>query len=190
MNWNNSTTSGEKCPELSNISYENPKFDSDYRDAILEMIEVDQAARTGKGGETQPIHVVDSLNIQKLLSLIDEKGYPNPKNVGHIAAGNAFIIMLHFDSDIGNKKLKPIIDKAYNDGFIAPSQYAWIIDRRRNWGPEKLDPYYYQLPIHKYFDLSIEEIAEIDKRRDSIGLKPLSEVNITKTDNGGISIQM
>ncbi len=83
--------SGEKCPELRNISYETPKFDSEYRNAILEMIEVDQAARTGNGGETQPIQVVDSLNIQNLLYLIEEKGYPNSKNVGHIAAGNAFI---------------------------------------------------------------------------------------------------
>lgn len=182
--------SGEKCAEISDQSYEAPEFDTEYRNAILQMIEADQAARTVKGGDARPLHVIDSLNIHQLLSLIDEKGYPNPKIVGHTAAGDAFILLLHFDSDIGNKILKPIIDKAYNDGFIAPSQYAWIIDRRRNWGPEKLDPHYYQLPTHKYFDLSKEEIAEIDNRRDSIGLKPLSEMNISRTENGGISIQM
>ena len=182
--------SSDKCPQLNKISFEAPVFDIEYRNAILEMIEADQSARTGRGSDPRPIQVIDSINIHKLLLLIKEKGFPNPKIVGHTAAGNAFIIMLHFDTDIGNKKLKPIIDKAYNDGFLAPSQYAWIIDRRRNWGPERLDPHYYQLPTHKYFDLSENEIAEIDKRRDSIGLKPLSEVNITRTENGGISIQM
>jgi len=180
----------EICPALNDLTFVAPQYDTEYRNAILEMIEADQAVRTGTGSDPLPIQMVDSVNITRLLSLIERKGFPNPKIVGHSAAGRAFIIMLHFDSDIGNKKLKPIMDQAYEDGLMAPSQYAWIIDRRRNWGPEKLDPYYYQLPTEKYFEMTEEQTALIDKRRDSIGLKPLSEMNITRTENGGISIQM
>lgn len=181
--------SSEVCPELDNTSVTAIGYDTHYRNAVIEMFEEDQAARIGASSE-KPMQEIDSLNIHKLLSLIEKNGYPNPKIIGNRAAGYAFIIMLHFDSDINNKRLKPIIDHAFKKGLIDPSQYAWIIDRRKNWGPDKLDPYYYQLPISKYFDLTEEKIAEIDQRRDSIGLKPLSEMNISRTENGGISIQM
>ena len=182
--------SGENCPELRDELYKAPEFDTEYRNAILEMVESDQAARKAKKSDLGPTRAKDSMNNVRLLSLIEEKGYPNPKIVGHLASEYAFIILLHFDADAGNKKLKPIIDKAYNEGFISPSQYAWIIDRRRNSGPENMDPYYYQIPTPKYFDLSKAEIAEIDKRRDSIGLKSLAEANIKRTEDGGVSIQM
>ncbi len=151
------------------------------------MFQRDQVVR--KGELDKDMSTVDSLNIEMLLKLIEEKGYPSSKLVGSMVSGNAFIILLHFDSDIGNVKLKSIMGKAFNEGMISPGQFAWIIDRRRNWGPQKLDPYYYQLPTEKYFEMSKEEIDIIDKRRDSIGLKPLAEMNIRRTDNGGISIQ-
>ena len=67
--------------------------------------------------------------------------------------------------------------------MISPEKYAWIIDRRRYWGPEKIKPYYYQLSTEKYFDMTQNEFVELDRRRNTIGLRPLSEMNITFTKN-------
>lgn len=181
------TFQNDVCPKVNNSTVEGIEIDYEYRNLVKAIFQKDQAVRRGEINEDMAS--VDSLNIQLLLDLINEKGYPSPKLVGSKVSGNAFIILLHFDSDIGNVKLKSILDNAFNEGMISPGQYAWIIDRRRYWGPQKLDPYYYQLPIEKYFDMSKEEIAIIDVRRDSIGLKPLAEMNITKTENGGMSIE-
>lgn len=180
--------SSNLCLDISNTSVKRTKgFDQQYKKEIETIFQADQAIRNNPTNEN--MQKTDSLNIDKLLSLIEEKGYPSSKKVGNKAASNAFIVLLHFDSDVGNKILKPIIEKAYHQGMLSPENYAWIIDRRRNWGPKKLDPYYFQLPSGKYFELTEEEISEIDDRRYSIGLRPLSEINITKTENGGISIQ-
>lgn len=57
--------------------------------------------------------VVDSTNIHQLLELIDEKGFPGKKLVGPDGADKAFIILLHFDYDNGNKILKPYLASTY-----------------------------------------------------------------------------
>ena len=173
------------CPEINNQSVKFIRFDYDYQRQVDSLHAIDQGSRSSNND----IQSKDKSNIEKLLSLIEQRGYPSSKLVGDQTSGKAFIILLHFDSDLGNKRLKPILEDAYHQGYLNPGQYAWIIDRRKNWGPEKLDPYFYQLPTEKYFELSEYEISIIDKRRDSIGLKPLSEMNIHKNENGRISIQ-
>lgn len=176
----------ENCPEVQNNSIIKHEFDFEYKDSISNIYSVDQGIRNSS--DKSLMRVIDSINIQKLMHLIDVKGYPSSKLVGHKSAANAFIVLLHYDSDIGNKKLEPILENAYNSGYISPENYAWIIDRRRSWGPDNLDPYYFQIPGKKYFELTKNEIDVIDQRRDSIGLRPLSEMGIKRTEDGGISI--
>lgn len=125
---------------------------------------------------------VDSMNIQILLSLIAEYGFPGEKLVGEEAyKREAFIILLHFDKDKDNSILKPIIDKALLNGDIEPDDYAWIIDRRLSWGQGK-EPYYYHMPFG-LDKLSEEDINKINNRRRKIGLRKLYEgIKITKDD--------
>jgi hypothetical protein len=125
---------------------------------------------------------VDSINIQRLLSLIDEYGFPGEKLVGEEAyKREAFIILLHFDKDQDNSILKPIIDKALLNGDIEPDDYAWIIDRRLSWGQGK-KPYYYHMPFG-LDKLSEEDINKINDRRRKIGLRKLFEgIKISKDD--------
>lgn len=145
-------------------------FNYNYKNQIDSMFEVDQKARTEYDGDK--MREVDSLNMLTLLQGIEEYGYPGESIIGHASAFNAFIMLLHMDRDKNNEILKPILDKAYDSGQLGPRGYAWIIDRRRAWGSEKLEPYYYHMPSEKYDSFSKEQRQEIDRRRDSIGLGP------------------
>lgn len=143
------------------------RFNYEYQAQINKMFQEDQNARN----QGLDIGVTDSLNMIKLLEQIDEYGFPSEQIIGEESALNALFILLHMDRDRGNKVFKPILDEALFNGELSPMGYAWIVDRRRVWGREKLEPYYYHLLSPRIDELSLEEKIEIDRRRDSIGLE-------------------
>lgn len=148
-------------------------FNYDYKAQIIAMHEEDQSVRTSNEFKTKG-KVIDSLNMEKMLSLIDKYGYPSEKLIGIRSAFDAFIILLHMDRDTNNKIFGPILNEAYSDGYLWPNGYAWIVDRRRNWGINRLEPYYYHMPSPNYDTFSVEQKKLINIRRDSIGLRPKS----------------
>ncbi|MDF1698347.1 MAG: hypothetical protein P1U56_21030 [Saprospiraceae bacterium] len=150
------------------ISIHNEYFNLDYKTKIDSMFVNDQNARSGSNMDE--MQFVDSINMQYLLTLIEKYGYPGEKLIGHVSAFNAFILILHMDRDKNNQLFKSILDEAYNNGQIWPRGYAWIIDRRRSWGDENLEPYYYHMPSKNYAQFNKTQIDEINRRRDSIGL--------------------
>jgi hypothetical protein len=156
--------------EQHNIQH--PCFDKAYKQAIEDLFQKDKAYR----GEGVPVHDlvrVDSQNISTLLRLIEQNGFPNSRVVGHETNMHAYVILLHYDNDEENKRLKPILDQAYHNGYLGPKGIAWIVDRRRAWGPKMQAPYYYFLNKESCKYLSFEEKCAVDFRRDSIGLSPL-----------------
>lgn len=125
--------------------------------------------------------VIDSININKLLTLIKKKGYPDEKSVGTEAAESAFIILLHFDKDTNNHILKPILDEALLKGQILPRDYAFIVDRREIFLGRP--SYYYCVPFG-IENLTVEQLAEVEKRRELIDYGKISETQIiVKTKN-------
>lgn len=115
---------------------------------------------------------IDSTNIHQLIKLMGEKGFPGERLVGAKGAEQAFFIMLHFDYDGNNKILEPYLNKAILSGNISPKNYAQIVDRRRI--NLKEDPMYYVIPFG-YEKLTEEQKKEVDKKRASIGLLPVSK---------------
>lgn len=166
----------EHCKnEIDNVLKKEPEihrqnFNFNYKAQVDSMFQADQKARTESDYET--MKVVDSLNMLTLLQLVESYGYPGEKIIGHESAFNAFILLLHMDRDKKNKIFKSILDEGYNSGQLLPRGYAWIIDRRRAWGEDKLEPYYYHMPSKEYDNFNMEQINEINRRRDSIGLEP------------------
>jgi len=147
------------------------RFNQEYRKKLAQMIIDDQNFRTG--GDTSLNYDVDSVNMIKLLDLINQFGFPDEKKVGYVGYESAFFIILHMDQDLDNKILGSILRTALEHGELTPSWYAWVVDRRRAWGPKKLRPYYYKLP-HKSLDsLTRQEVEVVNLRRDSIGLRPI-----------------
>lgn len=145
-------------------------FNYQYKSIMDSIFQKDQESRTNS--DYNQMRITDSLNMKTILGLIDTYGYPHEKIIGEASAFQSFVILLHMDRDQGNKVFKPILDKAYNEGYLSPIGLAWIEDRRRNWGPNKLEPYYYHMPSGNYNSFTNEQIEEINRRRDSIGLSP------------------
>ena len=145
-------------------------FNNEYKAIIDSMVQKDQETRNNS--DFEQMRITDSLNMETLLNLINKYGFPNEKTIGEASAFYAFIMLLHMDRDEGNKVFKPILEKAYNEGFLSPTGLAWIVDRRRSWGPQKLEPYYYHMPSKKFDAFTQEQKDEINRRRDSIGLAP------------------
>ncbi len=178
----------DNCPALINdkIKPRSLPLDEAYKSVVMDLYKKDQAIRNSGSSDFSD---TDASNMKVLLEWMEEKGYPSSDKVGRKAASKIFLVLLHYDEDKDNEILGPILDDAYHNGYLSPENYAWIIDRRRNWGND-LPPYYYQLPTPDVFMMSDEEKAEINKRRDEIGLRPLEDMNIKKTEDGGISIEI
>lgn len=154
---------------------------------IDSLYQEDQRIRLTKVDQEE-FQRVDSLNFIKLRQEIERYGFPDERLVGEESAKNAFFVILHFDEDKGNKIMEPILKEALYSGKISPENYAWIVDRRLNWGEGK-EPMYYHLPTKAFFDLTAEQKIEIDKRRYEIGLKPLSEMNVHISSEGVIMVE-
>lgn len=149
----------------------------------------DQKVRIDKSASKEEWIKIDSSNISALKAIISKYGYPDERLVGSETAYKIFFVVLHYDADINNSIMGDILFRAFQEGKISPQQYAWVVDRRLNWGPDKKDPYYFQLVTKKLNALTETEKKEVDKRRYSIGLKPLSAMNVIFKPGGGISIE-
>lgn len=160
--------------KLVSSKVDNFRFNIKYKYLIDSMFKIDQQVRMQS--DLKKMVIVDSMNMHSILNLIGDYGFPSEKLIGKNSAARAFIIFLHMDQDLDNQILEPILTKAFKNGYLAPRQLAWIIDRRRNWGPKKLDPYFYQIPAKSYNSLTKDQKVEIDLRRDSIGLESLEHI--------------
>lgn len=109
----------------------------------------------------------DSLVATKLLGNINQYGFPNLKIVDKKACEIARTILLNYDADKTNERLDGILFKALNDGFISPSFYAQVIDRRNV--KAGLNPEFYE-PITGYEKTIAASMAGANNKRKTIGL--------------------
>jgi hypothetical protein len=144
-------------------------FNFKYKSAIDSMFIQDQKYRALS--DSAKCKSVDSSNMELLLDLINTYGYPSEKIIGSKSAFDAFIILLHMDSDKDNVVFGSIINEAFGKGYIGSKGFSWITDRRRS--VENQDPYYYHFVTQGYDKLSSTQKDEINRRRDSIGLSKL-----------------
>ena len=112
----------------------------------------------------------DSIVATKLLANINQYGFPNLKIVDKKACEIARTILLNYDADKTNERLDGILFKALNDGFISPSFYAQVIDRRNV--KAGLAPEFYE-PITGYEKTIAASMASANNKRKTIGLYPI-----------------
>ncbi len=110
---------------------------------------------------------MNQVNIDALLELINEHGFPSEQRVGREAYDQATIILLHNLRLKKNIKHYPILLKAIKTGEFSPNHYAAIYEQYVLF--EKGISFYTTLDM----DLSEKKLAEIDANRKEIGLKPL-----------------
>jgi len=131
---------------------------------------------------------VDEENTAFLKKLVGEVGWIDPTRFGREAADAAFLIVQHSGDLPLMAASLPEIEKGVMTGALDAQKFALLHDRlalalgrKQRYGTQLG-----QGPDEKLVVLPIEDRAHVEKRREALGLRPLSEyLDYFKKDNGG-----
>lgn len=99
---------------------------------LLELRELDQAYRQGRGNPNVSSRTIDSLNQIKLDSLIHIYGWLGYREVGKSGENASFLIAQHADNNlIFQKRCLALILEELFIGNVYPPNYALLYDRDR-----------------------------------------------------------
>ena len=119
----------------------------------------------------------DSINLVKVKKILDERGWLGPDVIGQQGNGTLFLVIQHADLETQEKYL-PMLRDAVQKGNARASDLALLEDRvalRQG----KLQMYGSQIgrdpDTGESYVLPLEDPDNVDKRRASVGLGPLSE---------------
>jgi hypothetical protein len=158
------------------------------RQELLKRVSEDQRIRNEliKKGIDHPDPVllaqmnrVDAINTARIGVIIKQHGWPGPKLIGRDGTDAFFLLAQHADPAF-QKKVLPLVQKAYSRGVLTGQNYALFTDRvlvesgkPQIYGTaaKQVGQWNNKEPV---FEL-IEDEANVDKRRAAVGLTPLSE---------------
>lgn len=165
--------------------------DAEVRDELLALFESDQSARTliddairQHGPESLEVKALwekqsraDAKNLARLREIISKHGWPGRSLVGPDAAPVAFLILQHADHETQVEYL-PLVKKAVEAGEFDRRQFAMLQDRIlvAQDKPQIYGTQLYWDDATGKFELSpIEDEANVDARREKLGMAPLAE---------------
>ena len=158
------------------------------RQELLKRVSEDQRIRNEliKKGIDHPdqalldqMNRIDAINTARIKVIIKQHGWPGPKLIGRDGTDAFFLLAQHADPAF-QKKMLPLVQKAYQRGILTEQNYALFTDRvlvesgkpqRYGTSARPFDEWNGREPV---FD-PIEDEANVDKRRAELGLMPLSE---------------
>lgn len=171
--------------------YNNPIVDEAYARKLWRMNALDQAyyrdiellgKKTDKDSSVekslwQKKEVLNKQNQKELEALVAKKGWPKISEVGHSAAGAAFLVIQH--SDLAKqKKYLPVIKKLCQDQEAAWGSYALMYDRVQI-GDNKPQRYGSQVRYNdktKEYELfPLEDEKKVEEWRKEIGMQPVAD---------------
>jgi hypothetical protein len=159
------------------------KLDSVYNDDQELRIKIDEIAKT-EGWESErlkPLEKIqtlkDSINLLKVISIIDKYGWPGPEVVSVKGNTTIFLVIQHSDLSV-QKKYLPLMREAVKNGNAIASDLGLLEDRvalrvgkKQIYGSQiGRDP-----KTKKNYVLPLMDPDNVDKRRAEIGLPPLAE---------------
>lgn len=118
----------------------------------------------------------DSINLVKIKVVLDKYGWLGPDVIGNQGNSTLFLVIQHADQGTQEKYL-PMMREAVKNGKAHGSSLALLEDRvalgqrrRQTYGSQiGRDP-----DTQKYYVLPLDDPDNVDKRRASVGLGPLS----------------
>ncbi len=123
---------------------------------------------------------VDEENRKAVIAIIEEHGWPGTSMVGPQASSAAFLVIQHIPQEEKEtmEKYLPLLREAAAKGEAEKSHLALMEDRVLMYnGQPQL--YGSQLRMNnntgKYELYTIEDEANVDKRREEMGLEPLAD---------------
>jgi hypothetical protein len=119
----------------------------------------------------------DSLNLPKVMDILDKHGWVGPAVVGQQGNITLFLVIQHADLKTQLKYL-PMLREAVRKGDAQPSHLAMLEDRvALRQGKKQI--YGSQVArdntTGKYYVENLADPKNVDKRRAAVGLPPLAE---------------
>jgi len=166
-------------------------YDKPLQTQLLQILETDQKYRrlidsvyksygmeSGQMKEFwQIIHKQDSINLVGVKAILDKQGWVGPQKIGTQANQALFLVIQHSDQTTQEKYL-PMMREAAKKGDAQPSDLALLEDRVALEQGRK-QRYGSQIGTDeatgKPYVLPLEDPANVDKRRATVGLPPLDE---------------
>jgi hypothetical protein len=169
----NSSYDRQLVSQLDSIFIE----DQEYRTQLDEIEKMYGVHSEQMKAQWQAIHEKDSINLIKVKTILDTRGWLGADVVGEQGNSTLFLVIQHSDIATQEKYL-PMMREAVKKGNARPRSLALLEDRvalRQG----KLQIYGSQIGRDPqtllYYVSPLEDPDNVDKRRYEVGLQPLAE---------------
>lgn len=119
----------------------------------------------------------DSINLNKIQKILDERGWLGPDIIGNQGNTTLFLVIQHSDQTVQEKYL-PMMREAVVNGNARPSSLALLEDRVA-LGQGKKQIYGSQIgrnpETEEFYVLPLQDPDNVDKRRAEVGLGKLQD---------------
>jgi uncharacterized protein (TIGR03067 family) len=181
-----------KDPGLRKELLARMKADQDFRHEVEERFGSRHPIRTEEGKrEFQALiekgKAVDRDNTAWLKGVVDKHGWPGKSLVGSDGALAAFLLVQHADLDPAfQKKCLGLMAEAVKNKEASPANLAYLTDRVA-LKERGVQVYGTQLRVEEggVRPAPIEDEANVDRRRQEVGLPPLAEYLKAVRDGAG-----
>jgi hypothetical protein len=178
-------------PLQKKIAFEEANYDKPLQQELLAIHQDDQgirheyiAAQKKYGNQSKEVDSLgkimglkDSLNLLKIVKILDEKGWVGKNKVGREANQAIYLVIQHADLKTQQKYL-PMMREAVKKGNATPSSLAFLEDRVA-FREGRKQIYGTQVGTHpatkKKYVLPLEDPDHVDQRRFEAGLESLAE---------------
>lgn len=141
----------------------------ELRAELLEMVRVDQAARTRLPIDVDEMMSVDQKNTSRLIEIVEESGWPTISMVSEDGAQAAWLLAQHADQIPSfQADVLLLMEQLLESNEVSRSNYAYLYDRThtpQRYGTQGA----YQGP-GIWAPLEIEDPRNVDKRRTEMGI--------------------
>jgi hypothetical protein len=154
------------------------------RQELLQRVEQNQAIRdelTRNGVEhlnpsvLARMKAIDAANSERMRAMVRQYGWPGPELVGQDGTEAAFLLVQHADLAF-QKEMLPFVKKSYKSGKLSGQRYALLLDRVLvGEGRPQVYGTQAKLKGQDFVPDPIADEANVDKRREEVGLPPLAE---------------
>ncbi len=165
---------------MENFELENVRpgvEDSPIAVEIIEMARVDQDMRNNLSPERSWDFSIDQNNTARMKEIISDIGWPTISKVGKLASSMAWLLVQHADHDPKFQAECLELLKNVNRDDIDIRNIAYLEDRVRvNTGrPTLYGTQFYNDANGNFGPREIEDIENLDKRREQMGLESFEE---------------
>jgi len=118
----------------------------------------------------------DSINIAKVVAIIERYGWPEPDTAGVEGGRTAFLVIQHADIDIQERYL-PMIREQVKKHYLKGEALA-LLEDRINIDRGRAQEYGTQIGRDKdgnYFVDKLKDPDNVDKRRQEMGMEPMAD---------------